>query len=102
MLTTVVLKRYGSNGYTATAPAVPGYQGQGPTREAAMQSLRAAIENPVVEVEVTSMDIDVSRQAKVEQSNPWLAMAGIFADDPELMPMLEEIYAERDKDRPVD
>lgn len=100
MSTTVILKKYGSNGYTATAPSMPGYQGKGETREAAMQSLKEAIENPPIEVEVTSMEINVPTQE--EHENPWLAMAGIFADDPELMPMLEEIYAERDKDRPID
>lgn len=31
--------------------------------------------------------------------NPWLAMAGVFADDPQLLPMLEEIYAARDASR---
>lgn len=31
--------------------------------------------------------------------NPWTALAGIFADDPTLMPMLDEIYAARDADR---
>lgn len=32
-------------------------------------------------------------------ANPWLATAGIFADDPQLLPMLEEIYAARDATR---
>jgi hypothetical protein len=32
-------------------------------------------------------------------TNPWLATAGMFADDPRLLPMLEEIYAEREADR---
>jgi hypothetical protein len=31
--------------------------------------------------------------------NPWLQLAGIFADDPTLMPMLDAIYAARDADR---
>ncbi len=29
--------------------------------------------------------------------NPWLGTAGMFADDPTLLPMTEEIYHERDK-----
>lgn len=29
-------------------------------------------------------------------TNPWLATAGIFADDPALLPMLDEIYRNRD------
>lgn len=101
MQTAVILKKYGSNFYKATAPSLPGYLGQGVTREAAMQNLKDAIENPVTEVEVTSMEIDVPR-ADAVRGNPWLDMAGIFADDPELMPMLEEIYAERKRERPLD
>jgi hypothetical protein len=31
--------------------------------------------------------------------NPWIELAGIFADDPTLMPMLDEIYAAREADR---
>jgi len=28
--------------------------------------------------------------------NPWLSTAGVFADDPDLLPMLDEIYAARE------
>ena len=31
--------------------------------------------------------------------NPWLRLAGIFADDPLLLPLLDEIYAARDAER---
>jgi hypothetical protein len=45
--------------------------------------------------------IDVSPEAAVEP-NPWLDTAGIFADDPTLEEMLQEIYAARDAERPQD
>jgi len=38
-------------------------------------------------------EIDLLHVAKPD--NPWLETAGIFADDPTLLPMLDEIYALR-------
>lgn len=37
-----------------------------------------------------------------DSDNPWLRTAGIFADDPTLMPMLAEIYASREAEREIE
>ncbi len=46
------------------------------------------LENP-------STNHDTYLHGQPKQTNPWLATAGIFADDRMLEPMLEEILAER-------
>ncbi len=106
MLTAVLIRKYEANGYVATVPTLPGFRGKGETRDAALQDLKSIIEESmagVSEFEVTTIDIDISKleQASLEK-NPWLETAGMFADDPDLMPMLEQIYAARAAERPLE
>ncbi|VAW31368.1 hypothetical protein MNBD_CHLOROFLEXI01-184 [hydrothermal vent metagenome] len=38
------------------------------------------------------------QQAESGETAPWLATAGMLADDPTLLPMLDEIYTARDQE----
>lgn len=49
----------------------------------------------VKRTEIVYLDIPTAENAE-PSSDHWLATVGIFADDPTLLPMLEEIYAARD------
>lgn len=92
---TVLVRQRPRGIYVATAPAVPDCKGQGATRDEALNRLKAALENWLVETEVTSIDVSLPKSKEQHEQNPWLATAGIFADDPTLEPMLQEIYAAR-------
>jgi len=59
-------------------------------------------ENWLRDIEVILIEISLPESKPGELDNPWLATAGMFADDPDLLPMLAEIYAERDAEKPVD
>jgi hypothetical protein len=51
------------------------------------------------EIEITTLVFNTPNQASVIEENPWLATAGIFANDPMLEPMLKEILANREVER---
>jgi hypothetical protein len=60
-----------------------------------LSRLKIALENWWAGTEITTVEVSVARPAADSRQNPWLATAGIFADDPALEPMLREIYAAR-------
>jgi predicted RNase H-like HicB family nuclease len=90
---TVFLQRRPDGIYQGLVPAIPGINGSGETREAAIQALAQAIHDALETGEFVSLELPNHVSA---ESNPWLATAGIFADDETLEPMLREIYAARD------
>ncbi len=99
---TVFLKERATGDYMAFIPAVPGFRAEGDTRTEALDRLRISLENWLRGMEVTSIEVTPPKPEQDEVDNPWLATAGMFADDPDLLPMLAEIYAERDAEKPVD
>ena len=98
----VVLRRRPVGTYMAVAPAVPGCVGEGGTREEALGRLKAALEDWLTETEITTIDVVMPKPDDGRKLNPWLMTAGIFADDPEIESMIQEIYASRDAERPVE
>ena len=100
---TVMIHRQPPNHFIAQAPALPNCRGEGQTRAEALQRLKNAIEEWLLETEITTLEIQTpTPTAPNEQTNPWLATAGIFADDPMLEPILQEILAAREAERPGD
>ncbi len=102
---TVMIHRQPPGRYIAQAPAAPTCRGEGRTRHEALRQLKMAIEQWLLETEITTLEINTPTQRPVveaAQENPWLATAGIFADDPLLEPMLQEILAAREAERPKD
>lgn len=51
--------------------------------------------------DVTWIEIPTPQANPGAERNPWLDTAGLFADDSTLEPMLQEIYAERAAERPM-
>jgi predicted RNase H-like HicB family nuclease len=99
---TVLLHRRRPGGYVATAPAAPGCKAQGQTRDEALSRLKIVLENWLVRTEITTIEVSVAKPATDGKQNPWLATAGIFANDSTLEPMLHEIYAARAAERLVE
>jgi hypothetical protein len=62
-------------------------------------AIRRPIEAWEPQSEMTTLEITPANRAPVAEENPWLATAGIFADDPMLEPMLQEILANREAER---
>lgn len=104
---TVMIHHQPPSRYIAHAPAVPNCRGEGRTRNEALRQLKTAIEEWLLETEITTLEINTPistsmPQESMPQENPWLATAGGFADDPMLEPMLQKILAEREAERPKD
>ena len=90
---TVLLQQRPDGRYQASAPAIPGLMQIGKDRVDALKIIQQAIISTMTTTEVVYLDIP--KPAPVAE-NPWLATAGMFADDPTLEPLLEKIYAARD------
>jgi predicted RNase H-like HicB family nuclease len=99
---TVLVRRQPAGGYRAIAPAAPGCTGKGRTRREALEHLKVAIEAWLLETEITTINIVTPTGQEKAEQNPWLATAGIFANDPTLEAMLDEIYAARAAERLVE
>lgn len=91
----VLLQRRGDGKYHAAVPLLPDITRVGDTRDEALQAIEHAITEAMQTTEVVYLDFPASQDGP---SNPWLDTAGIFADDPELEPMLRDIYAARDSE----
>ena len=98
----VLLRRHPLGTYVAVAPAVPGCTGEGRTRYEALSHLKTALEDWLVETEITTIEVAMPERGDGRRLNPWFMTAGIFADDPALEPMLREIYAAREAERPTE
>ena len=77
-------------GVTASLVGKPEWHAIEPTREKAIASLRELLRQRMAQGELVLLDLE--RQGVSEQ-------AGIFADDPTLDDIVEEIYRLRDEDR---
>jgi predicted RNase H-like HicB family nuclease len=97
---TVMIHRQPPGRYVAHAPAVPTCRGEGRTRNEALHQLKMAIETWLIETEITTLEINTPSPLPTTEENPWLTTAGVFADDPMLEPMLQEILAAREAERP--
>jgi len=88
----VVIQEQADGRYQATVPLLPGVTRVGQTRAATLQAIREAIVVVRAGAELVYVDVEDGAAA----TNPWLATAGLFADEPTLEPRLHDIYAERD------
>lgn len=83
-----------NGGYHASVLTVPTLTKTAPTKAEALRLIYDALLDYVKRTEIVYLDIPTAEAAD-SASDHWLATAGIFADDPTLLPMLDEIYAAR-------
>ncbi len=81
--------------YHASVLTVPALTKMAESRAEVLRLIQEALLEYTKRTEIVYVDIPAA-DAKALTTDHWLATAGIFADDPTLMPMLEEIYAARD------
>lgn len=91
----VLLQQRADGTYQAAVPLLPDIIVVGETRDQALQAAQHAINDALRTTEVVFLDLP---DGQARPGNPWLDTAGIFADDPELEPMLRDIYAARDSE----
>ncbi len=98
---TVMLRQRPDGHYSAVAPAIPDCRVEGRTRHEALERLKISLEDWLLGIEVTSLEVSTPSTAPGVPKNPWLETAGLFADDGTLELMLQEIYDERAAERLV-
>lgn len=91
----VLLQRRPDGKYVAAVPLLPDISRVGDTRDEALAAIQHAISDALQTTEVVYLDVPASGAGP---ANPWLETAGIFVDDPELEPMLRDIYAARESE----
>ena len=83
--------------YRASVLTVPALTKIADTRAEVLQLIQDALLEYTKRTEIVYVDIPAT-DTVTSHADHWLATAGIFADDPTLLPMLEEIYAARDNE----
>lgn len=83
--------------YHASVLTVPSLTQVAPTRDEVLRLIRNDLLEYVNRIDIVYMEVPVSTpiEGNSSDSDHWLNTAGIFADDESLIPMLDEIYAER-------
>ena len=82
--------------YHASVLTVPTLTKTASTRAEVLQLIQDALVEYVQHTEIVYVDVPTADAAPA--SDHWLATAGVFADDPTLLPMLEEVYAARNQE----
>jgi predicted RNase H-like HicB family nuclease len=89
----VLIQQRPDGRYQASVPVIPGLTRVGETRDETLHAVQQAIEATLTTAELVYLDIPDRPSVA---ANPWLTTAGMFADDPTLEVMLQNIYADRD------
>ncbi len=91
---TVHLKQCGRQ-YDAVVPLLPACTARGQTREEVFVNLKTAIEETLSNMEITTVEVNLPDPR--DETNPWLATAGMFQNDPLFDDMLAEVKADRQR-----
>jgi len=90
---TILLHQRADGKYQASVPLMPELSRVGETRDETLRAIEQALIAALATTEVDYLDLPA---LPADHDHPWLATAGIFADDPTLEPMLADIYRARD------
>ncbi len=75
---TVLLQPQRRGGFKATLPAFPTCRSVGATEEEALANLRSALNKLLQKSKIISLEV----AGNAREHDPWLAMAGMWRDDP--------------------
>ena len=76
---TVLIRPKRGGGFKAAIPVLPKCSSTGKTEEEALANLRTVLNKFMQKAKITSIHID---ENGLSQNDPWLAMAGMWRDDP--------------------
>jgi predicted RNase H-like HicB family nuclease len=88
-----VFLRQSDGQYYAVVPLLPLCSAQGCTREEVLHNVKAAIEETLANMDITT--VEVGSPSQPAPANRWLETAGMFQDDPLFDEMLAEVAAYR-------
>ena len=86
----VMLEQVAQNGYRATALVPMPLVAEAPTRDEALDRIRALISERLSHAEVIQVEVPLATQP-----NPWLAIAGTWREHSDLDQVVENINAYR-------
>ncbi|KYC36082.1 hypothetical protein WA1_40805 [Scytonema hofmannii PCC 7110] len=99
VLVNVIVKQEADGRTVAIVPGLPELQVKASDRTTALAQLQQRLETHLAGAEIVSLSIKLP---SAEQKKPWLAMAGVFKDDPQFEQMLEAIQNYRQElDKPT-
>jgi len=94
----VIIEQHNGH-YRASIPALPNMSAEGASRDEAVRNVKEAAQHFLAEVEVTTIQVDIPKR-RYSTAKDWLESAGKFAVEEDVMLQhLEEIYAERRRQR---
>lgn len=88
ILVNVIVKQKADGRTIAIVPGWTELQVEASDRATALAQLQQRLENHLADAEIVSLAVNLP---SLERKNPWLAMAGVFKDDPQFEQMLEAI-----------
>jgi hypothetical protein len=88
VLVNVIVKQEANGRTVAIVPGWPELQVEASDRATALAQLQQRLETHLADAEIVSLAVKLP---SLERKNPWLAMAGVFKDDPQFEQMLEAI-----------
>jgi hypothetical protein len=106
MQISVVIQKLNGTGYCAKTVSPPLLSAIGPTRDAALATLRDQLAEQFSGEEVVNLDVPVRGEAQwtpvtepavAKPANPWAEIAGVFKDDPDYAEVIEHMKAYREQ-----
>jgi hypothetical protein len=88
ILVNVIVKQNTNGTIVAIVPGLPELQVEASDRLAALTQLQQRLETHLAGAEIVSLSVKLP---STEPKNPWLAMAGVFQNDPQFEQMLSAI-----------
>lgn len=88
MLFNAIVKQKADGRTIALVPGLPELQIEASDRTTALTLLQQSIEAYLASAEIVTLSVKLP---SIQQKNPWLAMAGVFKDDPQFEQMLQAI-----------
>ncbi|OCQ97226.1 hypothetical protein BCD64_16255 [Nostoc sp. MBR 210] len=90
----VIVKQQADGKTIATVPGLPELQVEASDRTTALTELQQRLETHLAGAEIVSLSVKLPSN---QPQNPWLAMAGVFKDDPQFEQVLEAIEKYRNE-----
>ncbi len=106
MQVSVVIKQMNGTGFCARTMSPPLLSAVGPTRDAALATLRDQLAQRFADEEFVNIDVPVRGETQwnsqtsptIETSlSPWCEIAGAFKDDPDYAEVIEHMNVYRDQ-----
>jgi hypothetical protein len=76
----IIVEKVNGNGFRARVSTPEVLSIEGPSREAVLTGMKALLQEKLAEVEVVRLDVAVPGE-----ENPWLAVAGMWKDNPDAL-----------------